>query len=101
MSTHGYQLNSPARPDLFSCQSRNHSGFAVPLDLDKIAFLGISKLQAALEGVVQRFADCMRQVNIRCLNDDRIRLLFNPHDAVLGMLSILFPLTVPNQIKQF
>jgi hypothetical protein len=67
----------------------------------KLAFLGISKLQAALEGVAQRFADCMRQVNIRCLDDDRIRLLFNPHNAVLGMLWILFPLTVSNQIKQF
>src|SRR6516162_11117140 len=77
------------------------SGFAVPLDLDKRAFLGISNLQAAFEGIMQRFADCMRQVNVRCLNDDRIRLLFNPHDAVLGMLSILFPLTVSNQTKQF
>jgi len=43
----------------------------------------------------------MRQVNIRCLDDDRTGLLLNPHDAVLGMLSILFPLTVSNQIQQF
>jgi len=50
---------------------RNHSGLAVPLDLNKIALLGVSKFQMAFVGMVQRFADCMRQMNIRCLNDDR------------------------------
>ena len=37
--------------------------------------------------MMQRFADCMRQMNIRSLNDDPVRILVNPHDAVFGMLS--------------
>ena len=51
--------------------------------------------------MAKRLSNRVRQVNIGCLDHNRVRILFNLHYSMERVSSVLFLLPVPNQLDKF
>ena len=78
----------------------SRSDLAPPIDAGEVSFLVILDLEIALVCLVQRLGDVVRQMNVGRLDDQRIRMLLDAHDAMKRMGLLFLGLAIARDLQQ-